>query len=316
MRQFFFVQNRKGVCGLFEFEIQNMEDGILLDRAILKRYPDLPRNSIYKALRKRDIRVDGRRVSQNVPLSAGMKIVAYIAVPDAPSYKVVYENHWILLCEKPQGLLSEPDGREETSLLEMVHQIPGGEDYALCHRLDRNTGGLIFLCKKASFTQDISDCLAARYYAKVYRAVVLGDIRPLLPAGAHFTHFKAYHFKDQRNKRVYIYDKPRVGTKVIETAIRFVSYDGNRDVSTVEVQLLTGRTHQIRAHLAFLGHPVAGDGKYGVETRNRLLGYRYQALWAYCYKPTDDYQGARRIQNVAIEDILPATVFTSVPKFI
>ena len=77
---------------MFGFEIQNTEEGILLDRAILKRYPDLPRNTIYKALRKRDIRVDGRRVSQNVPLSAGMKIIAYIAVPSAPSYKVVYEN--------------------------------------------------------------------------------------------------------------------------------------------------------------------------------------------------------------------------------
>ena len=300
---------------MIEFEVQQSENNLLLDRILTKYYPDLSKNSIYKALRKKDIRVNGRRISQNIPLSAGMKVTAYLTVPKAPAYQVVYENEWIMLCHKPQGLLSQPDGNRETSLIEQICSEEGREEYALCHRLDRNTGGLIFVSKQPTFTDEIAACLSDRYYHKIYKAVVLGDIRTILSKRDSFVLFKAHHFKDSRNKRVYIYSTPRTGTKTIETAVRFVSYDKEKDVSVVEVKLLTGRTHQIRAHLAFLGFPIAGDGKYGAEPRNRLLGYRYQALWAYCYKPADDYKGARRIQNIAIEEILPPCVFTSEPEF-
>lgn len=300
---------------MIEFNVERAEDGLLLDRVLIKRYPGLSRSSIFKALRKKDIRIDGKRTNQNLPVASGMQIVAYISLPKAPVYQVVFENDWILLCDKPQGLLSQPDGSPEPSLIEQVCAEPGQGDYALCHRLDRNTGGLIFISKKPDCTEHIAACLNDRYYHKIYRAVVLGDIRKILHKQSSFVLFKAHHFKDSRNKRVYIYAAPRTGTKNIETAIRFVSYDDRKDVSVVEVRLLTGRTHQIRAHLAFLGFPVAGDGKYGVEARNRLLGYRYQALWAYSYKPADDYQGARRIQEIAIEDILPSQTFVSEPEF-
>ncbi len=300
---------------MIEFEVQKAEDGMPIDRILMKYYPELSKNHIYKALRKKDIRVDGKRITQNMPLSCGTKVTAYLTLPTPPSYQIVFENDWILLCNKPQGLLSEPDESHGPSLIEQVCKVPGQEGYALCHRLDRNTGGLIFISKQPNLTDAIAACLNERYYHKIYRAIVLGDIRKILAKQDSFVLFKAYHFKDRRNKRVYIYHTPRTGTKNISTALRFVSYDREKDVSVVEVKLLTGRTHQIRAHLAFLGFPVAGDGKYGVETRNRLLGYRYQALWAYCYKPADDYAGARRIQNVAIEEILPARDFTSEPEF-
>lgn len=298
---------------MIEFTVAPSEDGMLLDRVLWKRYPDLPGGAFYKALRKKDIRIDGKRTGQNVPLSAGSQVIAYIALPKPLSYEVVYENDWILLCKKPQGLLSEPDGQGESSVLEQVQATD--PEYALCHRLDRNTGGLLFLCKQPAYTEAISDCLADRYYQKIYRAIVLGDIRKMMGTKDHFTLYEAHHFKDRRNKRVYIYSTPRRGTKPIRTALRFVSYDGEKDTSEIEVMLLTGRTHQIRAHMAFLGYPVAGDGKYGVENRNRRLGYRYQALWAYCYKPADDYQGARRIVDHPIEQVLPAQTFLCSPEF-
>lgn len=298
---------------MIEFTVAPSEDGILLDRVLWKRYPDLPGGSFYKALRKKDIRIDGKRIGQNVPLSAGSQVTAYITVPKPLSYEVVYENDWILLCKKPQGLLSEPDEPGAPSVLSQVQETY--PDCALCHRLDRNTGGLLFLCKKPAYTELIAACLSNRYYQKIYRAVVLGDIRKMISANDHFTLYEAHHFKDSRSKRVYIYGTPRKGTKPIRTAIRFISYNGEQDTSHVEVMLLTGRTHQIRAHMAFLGYPVAGDGKYGVETRNRLLGYRYQALWAYCYKPADDYQGARRLHDQPIEQVLPAQTFLCPPEF-
>lgn len=300
---------------MIEFTVEQAEDGLLLDRVMLKRHPDLSRSSIYKALRKKDIRINGKRITQNMLLSIGMQVVAYISLPKAPVYQIMYENDWIMLCNKPQGLLTQPDGKQERSLIDQICENAGQEAYALCHRLDRNTGGLIFVSKQPAFTEAIAACLNSRYYQKIYRAVLLGDVRKILAKKENFVLFKAHHFKDSRGKRVYIYNAPRTGTKPIETAIRFVSYDGVRDVSEVEVQLITGRTHQIRAHLAFLGFPVAGDGKYGVETRNRLLGYHYQALWAYCYKPADDYAGARRIHDIAIEDILPKQTFTCLPDF-
>lgn len=302
-----------GETRMIEFTIGSSEDGILLDRAIRKRYPELPGSVFYKALRKKDIRIDGKRIGQIVSLSAGSVVTAYITVPKPLTYEVVYENDWIFLCRKPQGLLSEPDGQGESSVLEQVQAAY--PSYALCHRLDRNTGGLLFLCKQPAYTQAISDCLADRYYQKIYRAVVLGDIRKLISAKENFTLYEAHHFKDSRNKRVYVYGAPRKGTKPIRTAIRFVSYDGEKDTSEIEVLLITGRTHQIRAHMAFLGYPVAGDGKYGVEAKNRRLGYRYQALWAYCYKPADDYQGARRIIDQPIEQVLPAQTFLCPPEF-
>lgn len=298
---------------MIEFTVEPSEDGILLNRVIWKRYPDLSGGAFYKALRKKDIRIDGKRIGQNVPLSAGSQVTAYIAIPKPLSYEVVYENDWILLCKKPQGLLSEPDGQGESSVLEQVQA--NYPEYTLCHRLDRNTGGLLFLCKQPAYTQAVSDCLADRYYQKIYRAIVLGDIRKVIGTKENFTLYEAHHFKDSRNKRVYIYASPRRGTKPIRTALRFVSYDREKDTSEIEVLLLTGRTHQIRAHMAFLGHPVAGDGKYGVETKNRLLGYRYQALWAYCYKPADDYQGARRIIDQPVEQVLPVETFICPPEF-
>lgn len=298
---------------MIEFTVQPSEDGILLDRALWKRFPKLSGSSFYKALRKKDIRIDGKRISQNVLLHAGNVVTAYITVPKPLTYQIVYENDWILLCRKPQGLLSEPDGQGESSVLEQVQATY--PECALCHRLDRNTGGLLFLCKQPAYTEAVSACLADRYYQKIYRAVVLGDIRKMLSAKENFTLYEAHHFKDSRNKRVYIYPSPRRGTKPIRTALRFVSYDREKDTSEIEVLLLTGRTHQIRAHMAFLGYPVAGDGKYGVETKNRLLGYRYQALWAYCYKPADDYQGARRLHDQPIEHVLPIETFICPPEF-
>lgn len=307
---------------MISFEVKPEEDGVLLERVVLRRYQALSRNCLYKVLRKRDVRLDGRRISKNMPLSSGMQVTIYVTLPEAAPYRVVYENEWILLCEKPQGLLSEPDGSDSDSLLEAVNrkrleEQPDADPYALCHRLDRNTGGLIFLCKKPEFTEEVSSALSARYYTKTYQAIVLGDARDITRRQGDFNFHWAHHFKDGRNKRVYVYGTPRTGTKPIETAIRFISYDGKKNVSFVEVQLITGRTHQIRAHLAFLGHPVVGDGKYGVEVLNRRLGYRYQTLWACCYEPAsaDAYNGIRQIQGIPIADILPQQTFTSEPDY-
>ncbi len=305
---------------MFEFAVRPEEDGVLLDRVLLKRYPTFSRNELYKVLRKRDVRINGQRISQNQPLSVGMKVTVYANLPVIKQYSVVYENPWILLCEKQQGFLSEPDGTEEDSLLEAVNrdrlaEHPDAPPYALCHRLDRNTGGLIFLCKQPAFTEGISTALNERYYTKIYRALVWGDIRFRLAPTTNFTYFRAHHYKDFRQKCVFIYPQARSNTKPIETGVRFVAYDAEKNLSQVDIHLVTGRTHQIRAHLASLGHPIIGDGKYGNEKRNRLFGYRYQALWAYCYKPADDYAGAHRILSVPLEEILPPQTFERTPDF-
>lgn len=272
---------------MVHFTVTENEDGFLLEKVILGRYPALSRNSLYKVLRKRDVKIDGARVHENVTVRAGSEITAYIDVPAASGEtfpEIIYENDFILLCVKRPGLLTEPDGSGEASLIETVRAKAGYETCELCHRLDRNTGGMVFVSKKPGYTEEIDGLLNSRYYRKFYRALVCGDARDILSSDGKQKTFRAFLFKDSKAGRVFVSDRCSKGAKEIETRFSFISYNPAENVSVIEAELITGRTHQIRAHLAFLGHFIIGDGKYGSESTNRLLGRKTQALWACRYE--------------------------------
>jgi len=195
-------------------------------------------------------------------------------------YKVIFENENLLVVEKPQGVVCEPDEGDPTCLIDEV-KVDYGEACELCHRLDRNTGGLILIARNKLALDTITDEIKNHRMGKYYRGIFIGKFEPRFGKGDKFVSFKAYHFKDAKKGTVYIYDIPKKFSKTIVTEIRPLRYNPETNTQEAIIHLVTGRTHQIRAHLAYLGHPVAGDGKYGKNSDNRKLKYKYQALWSY-----------------------------------
>lgn len=175
--------------------------------------------------------------------------------------------------DKKQGIPVTEDRNHEFSLLDRLSR-DFGQEFTLCHRIDRNTGGIVVLSKRKEYADTIKNALNTRCCEKIYHCLVSGNAARLVGIQ------KAWHFKDRAKNRVYIYAAPRKYAKEILTEIKSVEYDSQSNTSVLEISLITGRTHQIRAHLAFLGFPILGDGKYGSNAVNEKYGYRYQALWA------------------------------------
>lgn len=268
---------------MIEYTVRKTEDGKTIERILTTRFA-VERNAVFKALRKRDIKINGKRISENIVLSEHDQIIAYIKLKegteesDGAPYTVIYENSFLLIVNKRQGIPAVSDRNHELSLIALLNR-DFHADYELCHRIDRNTGGLLLVSKSHDYTALLKDALNARCYEKRYRCIVFGDARSIV--GIH----SAWHFKDAARNQVYIYPEPKRHTKEIITEILCVHYDPKRNTSLLEIRLVTGRTHQIRAHLAFLGFPIIGDGKYGTNEINRKFSYRYQALWAYALIP-------------------------------
>lgn len=194
-------------------------------------------------------------------------------------YKVLFQNENIIAVEKEQGFPCEPSKDDGDCLIDAVKRTedPSAE---LCHRLDRNTGGIVLMARSSGILELMEQAQKDKLITKTYAAVVVGNAFTRFGDGKSFVTLKAYHFKDAKLGRVYIYDSPRKLARPIETRVRPVTYYPGSGTTLLEVILGTGRTHQIRAHLAHTGFPVAGDGKYGKNTDNKRLGFRYQALWA------------------------------------
>ena len=257
--------------------VDEKHDNKKLDRVILDSFPNLNSNTLYKALRKKDIRVNDKRVSENIIVHTDDVIKVFICdelLENKPNFSIVYEDDFILVADKPINL--EVTGENSlTTLLENNYSF-----IKPCHRLDRNTTGLVLFAKSQEALDILLDKFKHHEIEKHYLATVYG----ILPKKQD--RLEAYLFKDNKKSLVYISDTPKKGYQKIITSYKVVKENKKDNTSVLDVNLETGRTHQIRAHLAHIGFPIIGDGKYGKNDINKKFKQKTQLLESYSLKFT------------------------------
>ena len=285
-----------------EIIIGKNDSGQRLDKFLTKAL-DLPVGLLYKSIRTKKIKVNRKRAENNTVLCEGDTIQCFLAEEFfakldsktdtdvsfdkiSPHVDVVYEDENIILINKRPGVSVHED--EDSIINTLITHVqaylyqkgeynPKDEQSfapALCNRIDRNTGGIVIAAKNAEALRVMNNKIKEREIDKFYLAAVHG-----IPKKKEDTLY-GYLIKDEKVNKVRVYDKnaPK-GAKNIITKYRTVATAGNN--ALLEVELLTGRTHQIRAHMAYVGHPLIGDGKYGVNKDDKAKGYKYQALYSY-----------------------------------
>ena len=281
-----------------EFTIGPNDAGQRLDRFLAKAVPLLPASLAQKYIRLKRIKLGGKRVERDTRLQAGDVLQLYIndeffdkprednayLTVATPKLNIVYEDEHILLVDKRPGLAVHPhDGAEygrtlidhiQSYLYQKREWRPREENAftpALCNRIDRNTGGIVIAAKTAEALRVMNQKIKDRELDKRYLAIVEGTPKP------REGRLKGHLFKDAKKNRVFVSDTPQPGSKSCQTNYKVLA--SRNGLSLVECELITGRTHQIRAQFAHAGHPLLGDGKYG--KLDKRYDRNYQALYSY-----------------------------------
>ena len=249
-----------------------------LNKFLEETLPTLTSNLFYKTLRKKDIKINGRRVNENVIIHENDEVLVYISdelLESKFDLNIVYEDENILVIDKPEGI--EVVGTNSlTTVIHKKYQNCGFLPMP-CHRLDRNTTGLIIFAKNQESLDILLNKFKNHEIEKHYLALVVG-----IPK-TNTKRLEAYLFKDSKKSMVYISDKPKKGYSKIVTSYTVLEKNKN-NTALLDVEIETGKTHQIRAHLAHIGHPIVGDGKYGDYEINKKLGFKTQRLTSYKLK--------------------------------
>lgn len=266
------------------------EAGQRFDKLLAKYLNQAPKSFIYKMLRKKNIVLNGKKADGNEKLAVGDSIKLFLADETIEKFSkteivrakaqldIVYEDAHVLIINKPVGMLSQKAEAKDESLVEYIisymldsNQITQEElrkfKPSVCNRLDRNTSGLVVAGKSLVGLQQMGELFKARFLKKYYRCMVSGEIK-------EGQHIKGYLTKDEITNKVSILGKEAQGSIPIETEYEPIWSNGA--VTLLEVHLITGRTHQIRAHLASQGHPIIGDYKYGNRRVNDIYKDKYQ----------------------------------------
>jgi len=281
-----------------EFTIGHNDAGQRLDRFLAKAVPLLPASLAQKYIRLKRIKLGGARVQRDTRLKEGDVLQLYIndeffdkpredngfLTVATPKINILYEDEHILLVDKRPGIAVHPhDGAEYGRTLidhiqaylyqkkEWVPRLENAFTPALCNRIDRNTGGIVIAAKTAMALRVMNQKIKDRELDKRYLAIVEGT--PRQKEGS----LKGYLFKDAKKNKVFVTDQPQPGAKTCQTNYKVLA--SANGLSLVECELITGRTHQIRAQFAHAGHPLLGDGKYG--KLDKRFDRNYQALYSY-----------------------------------
>lgn len=291
-----------------EITIGKNDAGQRLDRFVSKSLPLLPPALLQKYIRLKRIKCNGARAQRDQRLQEGDVLQLYVndeffdkprednlfLTLFKPSLDIVYEDENLMLLNKRPGLVVHADETEKVNTL--INHIqaylyqkrewnPRWENAftpALCNRIDRNTGGIVVAAKNAEALRILNDKIRDREIAKYYLCIALGRVEP--PKGC----IECFLRKDEKSNTVRVYHRPVPEGRSAVTLYQTLRTRG--ELSLLEVELLTGRTHQIRASMADLGHPLLGDGKYGIGSVNRKYGETQQALYSYRLRfefPTD-----------------------------
>mgnify|MGYP001133580797 FL=1 len=269
------------------------ENGVRLSRFVEGVTKDMPRSMMYKAFRNKRIKVNGKRAEPDTRLSAGDLIELYIndeffpvgkpaaKTAKTPPVTVVYEDENFAVLYKPAHLLCHSDRTGDANLVDaFAAYLEAKGEYdphaekrfapALCNRLDRGTEGLVLAAKSYAALRDLNAIIRDDMMKKEYLTITVGAP----PQGR----FVAWLQHSEKNNKVRIHARESEGYKQIITEVTVIRQAG--PFALCRIGLITGRTHQIRAHLAYLGHPVLGDIKYGNHKMNERTGLKTQALCA------------------------------------
>ena len=233
-----------------------------LDRFLSHALPLLPERARREAFSKRDVKMNGQRSARDARIVPGAEILVY--TPYEISIPIVYEDEHLLVLNKPAGVAADEDQYHSMTVTDWaVMHAEGAYLPRLCHRLDCQTCGLIVLAKDEDAEKALKDMFAVRTGRKEYQCLVLGAPQPAR------ADCRAYLTKDPIRAVVHVSEKQRPQSKPIETEYETLE---TGKISRLRVILHTGRTHQIRAHLSYLGYPIIGDDLYGDRTANRAYG--------------------------------------------
>ena len=279
-------------------EIGSNEAGQRLDKFLRKLLKDVPLSAIFKALRKGDVRVNGKKQKEKYILEEEDIVeIKYIQTKketkanfikvDPSGLRIAYEDENVLVVEKWPGILVHPDSKKKNPTLTdyALSYLFAKGDYlpeneltftpAPCNRLDRNTSGLVIFGKNFEALRTLNEAIREDNVEKYYNTLVKGRIKDGL--------YRGYILKNEDVNISKIYEKKVPGSK--EIAMEVKSLQSNGAYSFLEIHLITGRSHQIRAHLSHLGNPIVGDYKYGDKRKNSFFenkyGLNYQYLYAY-----------------------------------
>ena len=306
-----------------KFTIDKNDENKRLDRFILKVCPDLPQALMYKYIRLKKIKINSKRAQINTRLCLGDEVSAYIpdeffkekpkafdflSAPDR--LNIVYEDENILLADKPQGLLVHPDKNEyrDTLIGRIQHYLYNKKEYdpetensfapALANRIDRNTAGIVIAAKNAQALKILCEKIKDREIDKRYLAVVHGIPKKKSDI------LEGYLEKNCEKNKVYLSNKKTDSNLTIRTKYRTLA--SKNGLSLLEIELLTGRTHQIRVHTKHLGHPVVGDPVYGYKTQKFKLNG--QLLHAFRLELTHPRSGERMTFEAPLPDYFQAVL--------
>lgn len=287
-----------------ELHVTENEAGQRLDKLLAKFLNQAPKSFLYKMMRKKNIVLNGKKCTGNEKLKQGDSIKLFFsdetiekfstgtyAIPKKEKINmlpIIYEDEQVLLMNKPVGVLSQKAKDSDVSAVEILINYLMETDQlskeqfrtfhpSICNRLDRNTSGILVAGKTLPALQEMNRFFKERTIAKYYRCLVKGRVIK------NEDYIKGYLVKDQKTNKVSITKKKTEEGVPIET--EYCVIQSNDEVSLLEVHLITGKTHQIRAHLASIGHPIIGDYKYGDKQINEMYrqayGLKSQLLHAY-----------------------------------